>query len=45
MSDVKRVDNVLEELKLRSKYGLQIFDLDHEEMPSSFKIKRTPELV
>lgn len=29
MSDVKRIDGVLEEMKVKSKYGLQIFDLDH----------------
>ena len=45
MSDVKRLESVLEELKVRAKYGVQIFDLDHEEMPKSLSIKRTPELV
>lgn len=45
MGDVKRVEYVLDEMKVKGKYGLQVFDLDHEEMPKSVAIKRTPELM
>lgn len=45
MSDVKRLEYVLEEMRVKGKYGLQVFDLDHEEVPKGLNIKRTPELM
>jgi hypothetical protein len=42
IKDVATVDTLLERLKLKSKLTLQIYDLDHEELPSSFTLRRVP---
>ena len=43
--DVNKVDTLLDRLKLKSKFTLQIYDLDHEELPPNFTLRRIPELV
>ena len=41
-TDVKRIDSVLVDLNLKNKYELQVYDLDYEELPANFKLRRVP---
>jgi hypothetical protein len=40
--DVATIDSLLERFKLKSKLALQMYDLDHEELPPNFTLRRIP---
>ncbi len=42
LRDTATIDTLMDQFKLKAKYTLQVYDLDHEELPANFTLRRIP---